>query len=242
MASILDTPLARRAVPDLRSLAGITAAGALAGVLVGGVGGRLAMMLLARLNPQATGVTSDDGFTMGRFTLGNTLSLLVVTLGLGLLGAAFYAVLRGLMIGPHWFRVASISVGPAVVVGQLLVHTDGVDFRLLDPAGLAISMFVLIPGLYALLLTLLAERWTSPNGWSSRASLTRVLPALVLWVVVFPLLAALAVVVVLWFFREALRGSGALTHPALPWLARAALSLVFLASAVLLISTTAELT
>jgi len=125
----------------LRSLAAISVAGALAGVLVGGIGGRLAMMLLARLNPQVTGLTSDDGFIMGRFTVGNTLSLLAVGFGLGLFGAAVYAVLRGLMIGPRWFQVLSISVGPAVVVGEMLVHTDGVDFTLLEPAGLAIALF-----------------------------------------------------------------------------------------------------
>jgi hypothetical protein len=37
----------------------------LLGLLVGGVGSRLAMMLLARLNPGIAGVTSDDGFIMG---------------------------------------------------------------------------------------------------------------------------------------------------------------------------------
>lgn len=52
----------------LRRLAAITVAGAVLGVLVGGVGGRLAMVLLAALNPRATGVTSDDGFTIGQFT------------------------------------------------------------------------------------------------------------------------------------------------------------------------------
>jgi hypothetical protein len=49
----------------VRRLAPTTVAGALLGVLVGGVVGRLARMLLARLNPNATGVTSDDGFIMG---------------------------------------------------------------------------------------------------------------------------------------------------------------------------------
>ena len=52
----------------VRRLAVITAVGALRGLLVGGVGGvggRLAMMLLARLNPEGIGVTSDDGFRIG---------------------------------------------------------------------------------------------------------------------------------------------------------------------------------
>jgi hypothetical protein len=53
----------------LRGLAAVTWAGALLGLLVGGVGSRLAMMLLARLNPQVAGLTSDDGFTMGQLTM-----------------------------------------------------------------------------------------------------------------------------------------------------------------------------
>jgi len=62
-----ENDLRGRAQPTLRTLAAISSAGALAGVLIGGVGGRLAMMLLARLNPQALGVKSDDGFIIGRF-------------------------------------------------------------------------------------------------------------------------------------------------------------------------------
>jgi hypothetical protein len=235
-----------RAERASRSLAAISVAGALAGVLVGGVGGRLAMMLLARLNPRATGVTSDDGFIIGRFTVTNTLSLLAVGFGLGLFGAALYAVLRGLMIGPRWFQVLSISGGPAVVVGEMLVHTDGVDFTLLEPAGLAIALFVLIPGAYAVLLTLLAERWIRADGWFMRAPLRYVIPTLLVWAVGFFLLPVLAVLVSLWVVREVVRrtpvGAAALSHPAGPWLVRAALAVLFITSTVELLSETAQLT
>lgn len=131
----------------VRRLSVVTWAGAILGFLVGGVGGRLAMMLLARLNPEATGVTSDDGFVMGQLTL-QTLNLVLVTTMLGVLGGGIYFVLRGLMIGPRWFQVLSISAGAAVVVGGVVVHVDGVDFTL-DPAWLAVVMFVLIPGVYS---------------------------------------------------------------------------------------------
>jgi len=136
----------------------IVIVGALLGLLVGGVGGRLAMMLLAILTPEATGLTSDDGFVMGQFTASGTLSLLAAGTFLGAVGGVLYALLRGLMIGPRWFQVLSVGGGPAVVVGSMLVHTDGVDFRLLQPAWLAIGLFVGIPGVYAALLTLVAER------------------------------------------------------------------------------------
>ena len=147
-----------RLVSVLLRLVVIVLAGAVLGLLVGGVGGRLAMMLLAVLNPEATGVTSDDGFVMGQFTASGTLNLLVAGTILGAIGGVFYALLRDLMIGPRWFQVLSVGGGPAVVVGSMLVHTDGVDFRLLQPAWLAIGLFVAIPGVYAAVLTLVAER------------------------------------------------------------------------------------
>jgi hypothetical protein len=211
-----------------RRLAGITAASALLGVLVGGVGGRLAMMLLARLNPQTTGLTSDDGFTMGQFTVFNTLQLLGAGLQLGLLGAAFYALLRALMIGPRWFQVLTMGGGPAIVVGAVIVHPDGRDFTLPSSPWLAIALFVAIPGVYAALLTVLAERWIRPDGWFARAPLALALLALVLWL---PLAPVLLVLVVLWLAREGARrlpvGATVLAHPTVPWLARLVLTAIF---------------
>jgi hypothetical protein len=118
-----------------RRLAAITAVGGMLGLLVGGVGGRLAMMLLARLNPEVTGATSDDRFRIRQFTTADTMNLLLIGAGFGVLGAGVYAVVRGLHVGPHWSQVLSISAGPAVVVGAAIVHTDGVDFRLLGAHG-----------------------------------------------------------------------------------------------------------
>jgi hypothetical protein len=124
-----------------RRLAAITAVGGLLGLIVGGVGGRLAMMLLARLNPQETGTTSDDGFRIGQFTVTDTIGLLLTGTAFGVVGAGVYTVVRVLMVGPRWFQVLSVAGGPAVVVGAAIVHTDGIDFHLLDPAWLAIGLF-----------------------------------------------------------------------------------------------------
>jgi hypothetical protein len=203
-------------------------AGALLGVLVGGVVGRLAMMLLARLNPNATGVTSDDGFIMGQFTLSGSLQLLLASWQLGMVGAGLYAMLRGLLIGPRWFRVLSISVGPGVVVGATIVHTAGVDFVLLKPLWLTVGLFVAIPLLFAGLLTMLAERWIGSAGWFAKAPLPLVLLTLVLWLPVAPLLLILAVG---WTTAEAARRWPALqpdvSTTALQWMARGVLVVAF---------------
>ncbi len=226
-----------------RRLATITAVGALLGLLVGGVGGRLAMMLLARLNPEATGVTSDDGFIMGQFSLSDTLNLLLVGTLLGVVGAVIYAVLRGVMIGPRWFQVLSVALGPAVVVGAMLVHTDGVDFQLLEPTWLGIALFVAIPGVYAALLTLLAEGLLSADGWWARVPLLPALAPLLLLSPVAPLLVPLAVA---WLLREGLgrtkAGATVVSHPALRWAVRLGLAVIFLVAAVDLVRDAVELT
>jgi hypothetical protein len=219
------------AASTARRLAAVTAAGGLLGLLVGGVGGRLAMMLLARLNPDATGVTSDDGFTIGQFTH-DSLNLLVVGTVLGVFGGGVYFVLRGLMIGPRWFEVLSISVGPAVVVGSQIVHTDGVDFTL-DPVLLAIALFVLIPGIYAALLTVLAERWLGRDRAFASAPWGVATLPLLLWLPIAPLLAVLAVGLAAFEgVRRTRRGAALLARPGWPWVVRAALGVVFALSLV----------
>lgn len=211
-----------------RTLAAITAAGALLGLLVGGVGGRVAMLALARMNPRATGVTSDDGFPIGQFTLAGSLNLLLAGVMLGVLGAALYAALRSLMVGPRWFQVLSIAAGPAVVVGDQLVHVNGVDFTLLEPAWFAIAVFVLIPGLYSAMLTILAERWSGPDRFFARGPLPLALVPLLAFGPLAPLLVILAVA---WFVLETLRrrfpGGAVPGTTAAAWLARAALTALF---------------
>lgn len=226
-----------------RRMGAITAVGALLGLVVGGIGGRLAMMLLARLNPEATGVTSDDGFTMGQFTVSDTLNLLLLGTLLGVVGAGVYALLRGLRIGPRWFQVLSICVGPAVVIGALIVHTDGVDFQLLEPTWLAIGLFIALPGLYAALLTLLAERMLHPGGWWERAPLLLAVAPLVLWI--GPAAPLLVILAAGWVAREGLRrthaGAVVVDHPALGWAARLGLAAIFTVGLLDLARDTAEL-
>jgi hypothetical protein len=226
-----------------RRLAAITAGGALVGFVVGGIGGRLAMMVLARLNEGATGITSDDGFVIGQFGVLDTINLLFVATLLGVLGAGIYAVVRRLMIGPRWFQVVSVAVGPAVVVGAMLVHTDGVDFQLLEPVWLAIGLFVAIPGVYAALLTLLAERWLRDESWAIQAPLPIAASPLVLWVPLAPLLAVLAA---LWAAREWVRRRApqvavALGRAEWGWVGRFGLAVIFVLAMVDLGSDAAEL-
>jgi hypothetical protein len=209
------------ALAAARRLAPITLAGALLGVVVGGVGGRLAMLLLARLNPAATGVESDDGFVMGQFTVANSLRLLLTGMLAGLIGAAVYYAVRGLRFGPRWFQITSFAVGGGVTVGALIVHPDGVDFTLLSPAWLAIALFVAIPALYAGLLTVIAERLLDERSrWWGLPRLVRYAPVGLLGFVPFlvPILASGWIIGYL--VRSTPSGRVALERPQAYWFGR----------------------
>ena len=124
----------------------------LTGVFCVGVVARLAMSLLASRNPAAAGRLSDDGFEMGRVTLSGSANLAVVGIGVGIVGWLTYLIARPLLVGPAWFRWFSLSIPPAVVAANLLVHPTGVDFTVLGPLWLTVGLFVAVPALYGPLL------------------------------------------------------------------------------------------
>lgn len=123
----------QRLVEEMRIL---IVAGIPVGVLVVGVGSRLAMLLLRITSPdRVRGVTSDDGFIIGQFTVGGTYNLLLLGATVGIIGAGAYQMVAPWLIGPTWFRRLTTGLASAAVVGSMLVHADGVDFTLLNPPG-----------------------------------------------------------------------------------------------------------
>jgi hypothetical protein len=202
--------------------------------------GRLAMFLLADLNPLATGVTSDDGFEIGQFTLSGSLQLAGTGLQFGVIGVFFYLAFRGLMVGPGWFRLLSISLGPAVVIGAIVVHTDGVDFNVLEPVWLAAVLFIGVPAAFCALLHVLSVRVLRS---------ARPLPAPLLVLGLLPWLPLLPLTLLLLGGFLALRtlrrgGAGrAFLESAWPgWVLRGALAVLFLVSVVDLVSDVETLT
>jgi hypothetical protein len=160
-------------------------AGAVSGLVVGGIGGRLFMFVLARQNPQAKGVLSDDGFVMGQFTLSGTLNLLLVGAVLGAIGGLVWVGIRGLRFGPRWWQIVSVPLGATVVIGAMLLHSDGVDFTLLEPPLFAVALVLCVPLLATALVTALGDRWIGNDRttwqrmpatipWIARAALTLV--------------------------------------------------------------------
>jgi hypothetical protein len=162
--------IVRAVGPDIvRALRVLILAGIPTGVLVLGLGGRLAMLALRLTSSsRVDGVESDDGFTIGRFTLFGTYNLLLLGAAIGVLGAAAYQWVRPWLIGPVWFRFLTLALASGAVVGSMLVHADGIDFNVLDPLWFAVALFVAWPAIFAVCIACAVEyveRQTPPTGY-----------------------------------------------------------------------------
>ncbi len=170
-------------------------AGIPTGAIVVGIGSRLAMLLLRVTSPdRVIGIQSDDDFTIGRFTLAGSYNLVVIGSVVGLIGFAVYRLVRPWLIGPHWFRRATLGIAAAVVVGSMLVHSNGIDFRVLQPKWLAISLFVVLPAIFAITIGVVVDSVSRPDSWTAKGRRRWLLPVLIVACVptmLFPLAIAL---------------------------------------------------
>lgn len=162
-----DPPPVARAAPGDGSVtaafvvsAAITgAAGALAGLVWGGIGGRIAMRIVfLTSDDHVRGLTSDDGFEIGTIS-GATAFLLVVTTVLGGIAGVVVGVVRMVTSGPTWAVAFGTAIATATFVGAGIVHSDGVDFRFLGPLWLSVGLFVLIPGMWGASVIVVTDRF-----------------------------------------------------------------------------------
>lgn len=130
--------------------------GLVAGAVVGGVVGRFGMFVL-RVTSDASlhGVKTDDGFIIGRLSR-ESLFLLIATATLGVLGGILYIAVRAWL--PERQRAALAGVFGGIVGGALVISPDGLDFTRLEPLPLAVAMFIALPALYGVTMSMFVER------------------------------------------------------------------------------------
>jgi hypothetical protein len=182
MAAEMSAARARRAARGARAIVSAAVVGLVAGGLIGGVGGRLAMLLLRLTsNPGLHGLETDDGFTIGLVSSA-TFFLLVITAALGLIGGLVYLAVRAWL--PETGRSLVFGALSGVAGGALVIRPHGVDFTLLEPRVLAIVLFVGLPAAYGAAVSSAIDRVlarSSPDAsrvWF--AGLVLVLPPLTL--------------------------------------------------------------
>ena len=231
----------RELAPVFRLVSATIVVGATCGAVIGGLGGRLAMRVVFLTSDDSVrGLTSDDGFEIGRFSLGDTLGLVVLTTVLGVIAALLYLVARPFLAPLGRAVTPAMAVFYGVVGGELMVHTDGVDFTLLEPAALAIALFVGLCAGFGAVVARLVDAAAAPGSWSQTRSWRLLGPPLL--TLVFPpfLVVAAAAVIV----NEASR----ISRPPRRWWrmvhagALVVMSGLFIAGALNLASETAALT
>ena len=219
----IESERVHRLAPLARTLGAATAVGLILGMLIGGVGGRLAMRLLfLTSDPGVRGVESDDGFIIGQFTF-DTLNLLGAGGVFGLLGAFMYLAIRPFLIGAPWVRSITCGIAAGGLMGHLLISADGVDFTALSPVSLAVTLFVAIPVLFGALCAPVTEWALRPEGWARNASVRRVAAPLLVFLFPPTLFVSVPTAIVLavrWGVRRSLRLSAWTRHPAALWVGR----------------------
>ena len=156
-------------------------AGVPVGILVIGLGSRLAMFVLRVTSPDyVVGMTSDDGFEIGRITLSGTYQLLALGALVGVIGALAYVAVAPWLIGPGWFRRLTVGVTAGALVGSLVIVPGGIDFTFLEPTWLAVALFVGLPVVSGMVLTLAVDVVAAPESWTVRGRTAWLLPVILL--------------------------------------------------------------
>jgi hypothetical protein len=168
-------------------------------------------------------VKTDDGFIIGRFS-GDSLFLLVFTSILGALGGILYVAVRSWLPGRWRAELAGVFGG--IVGGTFFIRPDGLDFTRLDPLPLAVAMFIALPAVYGMSMSLLVERLLPrDSGWSrSRAWFLGLLPLVAIAAFGPPGMGVLVVMIGLWaIHRWSPEATSLLRSTPVVWIGRAVL-------------------
>jgi hypothetical protein len=183
----------------LRSIAVSLNAAVIAGALVGGLGGRLFMRVLAATSPDTLhGVRTEAEQPIGRVTTGGTIGLVVFGGILGALAVAIvHRVLRRWLPRRGW-QAGLVSAWLAFALlsdAADLLDPGSKDFDILSPRWLAVTMIIALVALFGVVFGTVYERLdrATPEIRASRAALAYI-PVAVLMLPGAPGLVMLAVV------------------------------------------------
>jgi hypothetical protein len=145
----------------LRDIARGGIAGAIVGIVVGGLGGRVLMRLAAILQADAAGALTQNGNRIGDITLVGTLGLLAFGLVVGLLAGTVWVIVSPWIPGRPRTR-ALLTAGIAMSIGTPeLIDSRNPDFLILDHDRFVVASLVALVGLIGLSIALL-------DGWLDR--------------------------------------------------------------------------
>ena len=160
----------------IREVAASGLAAAFAGLIAGGLGGRLVMRISALVNPSLAGALSENGNAIGEITADGTLQLVLFG-GLlsGMVAATAWVAIRPWLPGRDRWRYVAAAVAAVGMTGIFVVDGDNFDFAILRPAWLHVMMFTAIVAgagvLTAWFDTRLVARWRQSRRFTPFALL-----------------------------------------------------------------------
>ena len=133
-------------------------AGAIVGVIVIGLGGRLVMRLATIAQEQAVGGTTDNGNRIGDITASGTLGLVTVGMFVGAMAGTVWVIATPWLPGGG-VRRAVVAIPLAIAVGTSgLIEGNTGDFIQLRHDPVIVAMLVTLVGLVGLALSVIDDR------------------------------------------------------------------------------------
>ena len=153
-----EMPALSRTGEVLRDIARGGISGVVAGIVVGGLGGRLVMRIAALLRPDAVGALTENGNRIGEITLGGTLSLVLFGLIACAMAGAVWVIVSPWIAGHARVR-ALLTAGIAIAIGTpVLIIGGNPDFVILEHDPRVVGLLVTLVGLIGVAIALL-DSW-----------------------------------------------------------------------------------
>lgn len=144
----------------VKEVAAGSLSGILIGIIVGGLGSRLAMRISAMAaDPFVQGVTTANGNRVGEITLSGTIALIVFggVFG-GIQGGLLYSALRPWLLPFGRWRGLVFGLGLLALNGSLILDETNSDFIILRPPLLNVAMFAALFPIFGIALAPVFDR------------------------------------------------------------------------------------
>lgn len=180
--------LARRAVLAgwdrdalLRGVGVVAVAGGLAGILVGGIGSRVAMRISGAMSdPALVGIArTNNGNVLGDVTFGGTLALIVFGGILpGILGGLVYLTARPWLVPLGRWSGVAYGLALLCATGPLILEPFNIDFRKFGSPQVNVALFALLFPLFGVALVGVTDVVRRRIEGAGRGSAWEALPVL----------------------------------------------------------------
>jgi hypothetical protein len=146
--------------------------GVVAGILVGGVLGRIAMRISGfAAGPALAGVSTANGERVGDITFGGTLAVMIlVGLPFGVVGGILYAIVEPWLRRARPWHGLAYGAGLLLATGSIVLDPSNFDFTRFGPPLLNVAMFAALFVIFGVTIAWLFDRLRALREGSGRAA------------------------------------------------------------------------